>query len=102
MNLLQALEQMLLQFLQSALAAVAPVIVSWFQKHVLPNSQNLQGLSKESLRAEARQWVVDCFTELGNALLSKNILPSFSTGFVPLLEAALEQAVDAALDKAGL
>jgi len=96
------LKQLGAQLLQDAFNIVVPVLVNFFQQHVLPHNAGLKALPKDQLRAQARQWVTDMLTELGTKLQAKGVIPAFVIPFVPLAEAALAQALDAALDAAGL
>jgi hypothetical protein len=101
-SFLDLLKQAGAQILQDAFNVVVPVLLSWFQQHVLPHNTGLQALPKEQLRATARQWVTDMLTEIGTKLVAKGLVPALVQPFVPLAEAALAQALDAALDAAGM
>lgn len=100
--ILAALEAAAAQLIQSTFGAVATVLVEWFTKHVLPKDQGLQAVPKAELRAAARAWVKDMLAEFGRVLVAKNVVPVFLQPFLPLMEAGLEQAIEAALDAAGL
>lgn len=99
---LAAIQAALVQIAQSAVVAVLPVIVSWFQKHVLPKDKLLMSLPLGELRAQARTWVNGLLVEIGQALVSKHVVPVWLTPLLPTLEAFLEQAINKALDDAGL
>jgi len=101
-SFLDLLKQAGAQLLQDAFNVVVPILVNWFQQHVLPQNTKLQALSKPELRATARQWVTDLLTEIGTKLVAKGVVPAWAQPFVPLAEAALAQALDQALDAAGL
>lgn len=94
----------LLAGLQETLTAAIPVLVQWFQKHVLGASDKLKALAPAELRAQARAWVQQCLAELSAALVLK--LPAWAQPFVnvelPAVLAALASVIDNALDSAGL
>lgn len=88
--------------LAALLAAVVPVLLSWFQSHVLPHSAGMQAMPKDQLRATARAWVLGLLNEIGTTLIKTGLVPS---QFVPLLnplEVILDEVLESALDKAGL
>lgn len=100
--ILAALQVYLEQFVSGVAAVAADWLVSWFKNHVLPHNQHMQVLSPAELRATARQWVHDMLTEFGNDLIAKNVVPLWLQGFIPTVETLIEQAIDKALDSAGL
>ncbi len=86
----------------AAVSAILPVLVSWFQKHVLPQNAALKDATPEMIRAHARQWVLDAITEFVTALEQKNVIPAWLKLFESPIESALAEAIDSALDAAGL
>lgn len=83
--------QIILTIVQAVIAAVLP---------------HLLGLIKKANptvdRATARQWVKDMLTEMAASLDAKGVIPVWAKPFEPLLESALEQVLDTALDAAAL
>lgn len=97
-------QQLLLAILGPALSAVIPVLVSWVQK-LLPVPKPAPTASvedKSKYRATVRQWVGDMLVEFGNVLIAKNIVPVWLQPEVALVEQMAANAIDAALDAAGL
>lgn len=96
-----ALQAAAAQFIQAALGAIASVLVGLFQKQ-LQSDTKLQSVPKDQLRATARAWVKEMLAEFGRALVAKNVIPKFLVPFLPLVEAGVAQAIESALDAAGL
>jgi hypothetical protein len=99
MNFLQILQDALKNLASSVVAAVLPVIISWVQKHL---GGSMQALPKEQLRAQTRTWVKDLLSEMGNALVSKGLVPLLLQPLLSPIEGLIEQEIDKALDAAGL
>jgi hypothetical protein len=100
--ILAALQAYLEQVVKGVAEAAADFLVNWFKNHVLPKETHLQALAPTELRAQARQWVHDMLTEFGQALVTKGVVPVWAQGFLPSVENLVEQAIDKALDAAGL
>ncbi len=100
--ILAALAAAASSLLSGILNATVPALLSWFQQHVLPHAAKYQGMQKDQLRAEARTWVMGLLTEVGQALVKANLVPAWLQPLLPTLEGLLDQAIQSALDKAGL
>lgn len=92
-----------LQGLATVLVQVAAEwLVSFFKKHVLSQNHGLQAMAPDALRALARQWVKDMLSEFGSALVAKGVIPGWAQGIMLSVESLVAQAIEQALDAAGL
>lgn len=98
----QALAAAAVSLVSGVVNAAVPALVSWFQQHVMPHAAKYQGLQGTQLRTEARTWVMGLLTEVGNALVAKGLVPTWLQGLLPTLEQLVGQAIEKALDSAGL
>lgn len=98
--ILVALQQALEALVSTAGVALADWLVNLFKNHVL--AHKCQGMEKAAVRASARQWVTDMVAELTQDAATKLKLPAFVLAFLPLLQQAVAQVLDSALDAAGL
>ncbi len=95
--LLEAAESLL----SDAVAVVVPVLIAWFQKHVLPQ-QSYQAMAKPQLRDAARAWVAGLLAELGQKLLAKFPFLAFLSPLLPGLESVIADEINKGLDAIGL
>lgn len=98
----QALLAAASSLLNGVLGAAVPALVGWFQKHVLPQSGKYQAMPADVLRAETRAWVTGLLADVGNALIKKGVVPVWLQPMLPALQTMLAQAINKALDDAGL
>lgn len=98
----EALQAYLKQLFSGVAVAFADFLVKWFKEHVLPKNEGFKSMAPQELRAQARQWVKDMLAEFGQILVTKGVVPIWLQGFLPSVENLVEQAIDKALDAAGL
>lgn len=96
----------LLQLLGSVVSSVVPILLAWFQKLVpitapaCGSTHTAEELAK--YRAAAHTWIMEALTELGTALVSKGLIPTWLQPELPLVEQMIASAIGSALDAAGL